>query len=150
MRGLYRILAALFLGACHEPALVSDREILGDAIATPLTATSGDAVKGKALFITREQGHCILCHQVSGLDAEFQGNLGPALDGVGTRLTEGQLRLRIVDYDRVKPGTTMPSYYRAHNLNQVGQPFQNKPVLSAQDIEDIIAYLMSLKTETGS
>ena len=105
-------------------------------------------MRGENIFAAREGGHCILCHQVESLPAEFQGNVGPDLTYVGSRLTPAQMRLRLVDYDRVKPGTTMPSYYRKDNLNQVGVDYIGQTLLSAQDIEDIIAYLASLK-ESG-
>ncbi|WP_371395714.1 sulfur oxidation c-type cytochrome SoxX [Fretibacter rubidus] len=133
----------LFLVGCG-----SDRTVIGDTMPTPLTKTAGDPARGEALFITREQGHCILCHRVTGLSAEFQGNLGPTLDGVADRLSPAQLRLRIVDYDAVVPGATMPSYFRTQGLTQVGQNHAGQTVLSAQDIEDIIAYLTALKTTT--
>lgn len=138
------MLAALILAACQ-----SDTPIKADTMPAPLTNIAGDAVRGEALFVTRDQGHCILCHHVSNLSAEFQGNLGPSLDGVADRLSPAQLRLRIVDYDAVAPGTTMPSYFRTQQLNQVGQDYTGQTVLSAQDIEDIIAYLMTLTAENG-
>ena len=118
-----------------------------DAIVTPLTDVAGDAVRGAEIFATRDGGHCVLCHQVKGLEVEFQGNVGPDLTTVGSRLTDAQLRLRIVDYDIVKPGTTMPSYYRQRGLEQVEAKYRGQTVLSAQDIEDIITYLSA---QTGA
>ena len=119
-------------------------EIVGDTIPTPLTTEAGNFDRGHRVFTDRDAGHCVLCHQVEGLDAEFQGNVGPALSRVGSYLSPEQLRLRIVDYDVVRSGTVMPSYYRSHNLHQVGGAYAGRTVLSAQDIEDLIAYLVTL------
>lgn len=116
-----------------------------DEIAKPLEGLIGDAQRGVSVFESREGGHCLLCHMVDTSRAEFQGSLGPDLSTVGSRFTAAQLRLRIVDYDRVKPGTTMPSYFRTENLTQVGPEYAGRTMLSAQDIEDIIAYLETLK-----
>lgn len=132
------------LGFC----LAACNEVSVDAINAPLENKIGDALRGEIIFAAREGGHCILCHQVESLTAEFQGNVGPDLTYVSSRLTPAQMRLRIVDYDSVKPGTTMPPYYRKDNLNQVGGDYVGQTLLSAQDIEDIIAYLASLK-ESG-
>lgn len=106
-----------------------------------LTKENGDASRGKAIFTNRDEGHCILCHAIDALEAPFQGDLGPNLSDVHKRLTPAQIRLRIVDYQRVKPGTVMPSYYRINDLYQVSEQFEGRPVLEAQDIEDLIAYL---------
>ena len=102
-------------------------------------------MRGQTLFISRDEGHCVLCHQIEGLDAEFQGDVGPALTAVGDRLSPAQLRLRIVDYQLVLPGALMPSYHRNHDLYQVGEAFQGETILSAQDVEDIVAYLSERK-----
>ncbi len=140
-------LALVGLAACsadHAPLVAVDR-ISGDAILQPLTRTPGDPATGKALFIGRDQGHCILCHKVSGLSAEFQGTVGPDLSQVGDRFSPAQLRLRIVDYQLVRPGALMPSYYRNHDLYQVDEAYAGETILSAQEVEDIIAYLGELK-----
>lgn len=142
--------AAVCLSACGraDTPLVTADQIAGDAIPLPLTAAAGDADRGAIVFSDREQGHCVLCHVVSDLDVEFQGNVGPDLSQVGDRLSPGQLRLRIVDYQIVKPGTLMPSYYRTHNLYQVSETYIGDPVLSAQAVEDLVAYLSDLKVES--
>ncbi|WOR16178.1 sulfur oxidation c-type cytochrome SoxX [Hyphomonas sp. FCG-A18] len=138
-------LALLALSACSsEQTLVPESQIVGDAIPDALTEIPGNAESGRAIFTDRDSGHCVLCHQVSGLDVPFQGNLGPDLTTVGIRLDPGQLRLRIVDYQRVRPGTVMPSYYRIHDLHQVDKDQHDKPVLSAQEVEDLVAYLSTL------
>ena len=138
MRAILLSLFAFLISACGGSAGQ-------DVITEPLEGAIGNTDNGAALFAARTGGHCVLCHMVGGLDAEFQGNLGPDLSAVGSRLTPAQLRLRIVDYDRVKPGTTMPPYYRTNNLHQVAPDYAGKTLLSAQDIEDIIAYLAQQK-----
>lgn len=134
---------ALLLTACgaREFHLVSSDEIEGDAISAALTDTAGDPTRGEHVFVDRDRGHCILCHAVNGLEAEFHGNVGPDLTLVGDRLDQGQLRLRIVDYQIVQPGTLMPSYYRIHDLYQVGDAYKGAPILTAQEVEDLVAYL---------
>lgn len=114
-----------------------------DAMASPL-AVAGDPAIGRAIFSDRESGHCVLCHQVDGLEVPFQGNLGPALSGVGARLTEAQIRLRIVDNTKVNPGTVMPSYYRTTDLHQVGRAYLGETVLSAAEVEHLVAWLSQL------
>lgn len=140
-------LAVVALAACgaNETPLIPDSRITGDAIEQTLTAVPGDPVRGQTLFVSRDEGHCVLCHQIEGLDAEFQGNVGPALTAVADRLSPAQLRLRIVDYQLVLPGALMPSYYRNHDLYQVSEAFQGETILSAQDVEDIVAYLSERK-----
>ena len=134
---------ALALASCTdaEPQLVSEAQIVGDAIPAPLSADPGSVQNGRNIFVDRERGHCVLCHAIEGLEAEFQGNVGPDLSTVGERLSAGQLRLRIVDYQIVRPGTLMPSYYRIHDLYQVAEEFQDAPVLTAAEVEDLVAYL---------
>lgn len=141
--------AGLLLTACGGAtvALVSPNEIVGDAIPNSLTETPGNPERGRRIFSDRDAGHCVLCHEVSGLDVEFQGNIGPSLTGVAGRLNLGQLRLRVVDYQLVQPGALMPSYYRNHDLHQVQDAFHGATILSAQDIEDVVAYLGDLKAE---
>jgi L-cysteine S-thiosulfotransferase len=145
--GMIAFLASLLTVACTPdgPRLVAPNKIDVDSIPLPLADTLADAAHGKTLFVSRDGGHCVLCHQVAGLDAEFQGDVGPALTGIGSRLSPGQLRLRVVDYELVQPGVLMPSYYRSHDLYQVSDAHEGKPVLSADDVEDLVAYLSSLK-----
>lgn len=131
------------LASCGDtgPRLVSNSQIVGDAIPDALTSVPGDAKRGSEIFVDRERGHCVLCHAIEGLEAEFQGNVGPDLSLVGNRLSGGQLRLRIADYQIVRPGTLMPSYYRIHDLYQVAEAYQDAPVLTAQEVEDLVSYL---------
>ena len=117
----------------------------GDVVPAPLSAGPADAIRGKAAFVQREKGHCILCHAVPDPDVRFAGNIGPPLAGVGARLSAAQLRGRIVDPSRHDPDTIMPAYYRTDNLHRVARAYAGRTVLNAQDVEDVIAYLLTLR-----
>ncbi|SDB73544.1 sulfur-oxidizing protein SoxX [Belnapia rosea] len=110
-----------------------------------LTGQPGDAARGRAIVATRQRGLCLLCHAGPFPEERFQGDLAPSLAGVGTRLTEGQLRLRLVDGRRLNPETIMPSYYRTEGLVRVGPAWQGRTVLSAGEIEDVVAFLLTLR-----
>ena len=116
----------------------------GDAIRERLSAAPGDAARGKEVVVARDS-NCLLCHAVPDSGTRAMGNVGPALAGVGGRLSEGQLRLRIVDSTRLNRETIMPSYYRVEGLNQVAEAWRGKPVLTAQQVEDTVAYLLTLR-----
>ena len=133
----------LALASCADadPRLVSKTQIVDDGISTPLSTETSDPERGRDIFINRDRGHCVLCHAVEGLEAEFQGNVGPDLSAVAERLSSAQLRLRIVDYQIVRPGALMPSYYRIHDLYQVADQYQDEPILTATEVEDLVAYL---------
>ena len=111
----------------------------------PLSGVKADPLSGRAVFVAREAGHCVLCHRVSVLGVPFQGNLGPELTDVGARLTAGQIRYRIVDASRLNPATIMPPYYRTEGMEQVASKYREKPVLSAADIDHLVAWLASLR-----
>ena len=115
------------------------------AINQPLTATPGDPERGLATLVHRQKGNCLGCHHVP-IEAEFFGTTGPSLAGVGARLPIGMLRLRLVDSKQINPSSMMPAYYKADGLHRVMQDFEGKTILSAQDIEDVIAYLATLTT----
>jgi sulfur-oxidizing protein SoxX len=120
--------------------------IVGDSIPDSLTGAKGDAARGKAIVANRQTGLCVLCHTGPALGEErFQGTLGPNLAGTGSRWSEGQLRLRIVDAGKINPDTIMPPYYRVTGLNRVASDFRGKPLLSAEQIEDVVAFLMTLR-----
>ena len=118
--------------------------VVGDAIPEPLTNARGDAARGRALVVERSST-CILCHSGPFPEQKFQGDLAPDLAGSGSRWSEGQLRLRLVDASRLNAATIMPSYYRVDGLDRVGTLWRGKPILSAEQIEDIVAYLVSLR-----
>ncbi len=149
---LWLCVGMVALSACEgaNDHLVKPRKIIGDTIPEPLTDQPGDPARGELIFSDRDQGHCVLCHVVSGLEVPFQGNVGPELTYVGDRLTSEQIRLRIVDYQIVREGTVMPSYYRIHDLYQVEEESVGSPLLAAQEVEDLVAYLDTLtsKAET--
>ena len=131
------------------PAAASAQElrpyvVAGDAISESLTGMPGDATRGRALVLARIST-CILCHSGPFPEAKFQGDLAPSLAGAGSRWSEGQLRLRLVDASRLNPATIMPSYYRLDALNRVGLAWRGKPMLSADQIEDIVTYLATLR-----
>jgi sulfur-oxidizing protein SoxX len=118
--------------------------ISGDGIPASLTGAPGDAVRGRALVLARTTT-CILCHSGPFPETRFQGDLAPDLTGAGNRWSVSQLRLRLVDASRFNPETIMPSYYRNDGLVRVGRNFVGKPILSAAELEDIVAYLATLR-----
>lgn len=118
--------------------------IVGDGIPASLTGSSGDAARGRALVLARTTT-CILCHSGPFPETRFQGDLAPDLSGAGNRWSVSQLRLRLIDASRFNPDTIMPSYYRNGGLVRVGRNFAGKPILSAAEIEDIVAYLATLR-----
>jgi sulfur-oxidizing protein SoxX len=118
--------------------------VTGDAIGASLTGAPGEATRGRALVLNRTST-CILCHSGPFPEEKFQGDLAPDLTGSGGRWSEGQLRLRIVDASRLNPATIMPSYYRIDGLIRVGPAWRGKPILSAEQIEDILSYLVTLR-----
>lgn len=122
-------------------------EVVGDAIPASLTGVPGDAARGRAIVVDRQSGMCLLCHAGPFPEERFQGTIGPDLRGVGVRLDEAQLRLRIVDARLAQAGTTMPSYYRVEGLTRVGTAWRGRPILSAQQVEDVVALLASLKDQ---
>ncbi len=133
-------LPALVLAEGLVPFTVS-----GDAIAAPLGGLQGDAVRGRAIVANRQLGLCLLCHSGPIPEERFQGTLAPSLAGAGARWNAAQLRLRLVDPQRLMPGSLMPAYYRIDGLQQVAASWRGKPLLDAQQIEDVVAYLATLK-----
>jgi sulfur-oxidizing protein SoxX len=119
--------------------------VVGDAIPKPLVDKPGDASRGRAIVANRSVGLCLLCHSGPIAEERFQGDLAPSLAGAGGRWTVAQLRLRIVDGSRLNPDTIMPPYYRTTGLQRVARPFEGKTILTAEQIEDVVAYLATLK-----
>ena len=119
--------------------------ILGDAIPASLTGAAGDPVRGRAIVVDRRLGACLLCHTGPFPEEKFQGTLAPDLTGAGSRWSEGQLRLRLVDPTRLNPDTIMPAYYRVEGLTRVGLAWRGKPILTTEQIEDVIAFLLTLR-----
>ena len=119
--------------------------IVGDAIPDSLTGMPGDAERGRTIVVNRQVGLCLLCHTGPYPEERFQGTLAPDLKGTGSRWSPGQLRLRIVDASRLNRDTIMPPYYRLEGLARVAPAFQGKPLLTAEQIEDVVAHLATLR-----
>jgi sulfur-oxidizing protein SoxX len=119
--------------------------MVGDSIPEPLDGAVGDAARGRALLAAREAANCVLCHALLPGMVQFAGDVGPPLAGVGARLTAGQLRLRVADIRRVQPQSIMPSYFRVEGLVRVAAPYEGKPILTAREVEDVVAYLGTLQ-----
>ena len=127
------------------PAGLRPYTVVGDAIPDSLTGAKGDVERGRTIVVNRQVGLCLLCHSGPFPEERFQGTLAPDLKGAGSRSSEGQLRLRIVDASRLNADTIMPSYYRIDGLTRVAPAFQGKPILSAEQIEDVVAYLATMR-----
>lgn len=125
--------------------LILSAAIVGDGLPTPLTATPGDAERGRAWVADRQASLCLLCHSGPFEQPQLQGNLATPLQGAGSRWTEAQLRLRIVDSRRLNPDSLMPPLHQVGEQVRVGRAWAGKPVLDAQQVEDIVAFLMTLK-----
>jgi sulfur-oxidizing protein SoxX len=119
--------------------------VVGDAVPQPLAGAAGNAARGRDIVANRQVGLCLLCHSGPFPEERFQGAIGPDLRGTGARLTPGQIRLRIADPARINPDTVMPSYYKVEGLARVAPAYRGKPILSAQQIEDVVSYLATLK-----
>ena len=119
-------------------------------IVQPLTATPGDAARGRAIVLDRRAGLCLLCHSGPFPEERAQGNLASDLSGAGSRWTAAQLRARLVDARRFNPETIMPSYFSFDGMNQVAGRFRGKTILEAQQIEDLLAFLLTLRAAGSS
>jgi sulfur-oxidizing protein SoxX len=124
------------------------------SIEQSLTGKPGDPARGENLIAHRKKGNCFACHEVAKLSAKAatnpkkysdMGGIGPRLDGVASRYTAGELRMLLVDSKKVFPETIMPAFYRNTGLNRVMGKFEGKTILKPQEVEDILAYLMTLK-----
>ena len=135
-----RVAVALLAGLCTVGGAHAQ-----DAIPESLTGAKGDPTRGRAIVASRQIGLCLLCHSGPFPEERFQGNLAPDLRGAGRRWSEGQLRLRIVDSGRLNPFTIMPAYHRTEGLVRVAPAYRGKPVLSAAQIEDVVAFLTTLR-----
>ena len=147
MKGLAltAVLATVFcLTATHAQETLRPYDVAGDAIPVSLTGTRGDPARGRTIVVKREST-CLLCHSGPFPEERFQGNLSPNLTGAGARWSEGQLRLRLADAGRLNPATIMPSYYRVDGLTRVAPVWRGKPILTAEQIEDVVAFLTTLR-----
>jgi len=136
---------ACLAGAGVRAEALRPYTIVGDAIPASLTGAKGDPVRGRAIVTNRNVGLCLLCHSGPFPDERFQGNMAPDLAGVGAHWSEGELRLRLVDARKLNPATIMPPYYVVDGMNRVVPSLRGKPILSAEQIEDVVAFLATLK-----
>jgi sulfur-oxidizing protein SoxX len=118
---------------------------VGDGIPKALTGKPGDAKKGRATAINRKKGNCLACHSMPAPEQADHGNIGPNLAGVASRYTIAELRLRLVSGKSINPDTIMPSFYMKTGFNRVQKKWRGKTIIGAQDVEDILAYLITLK-----
>ena len=140
-----RFAAAFVAVCCAAGAASGGGASPQDSIPASLTGAKGDAARGRAIVTNRQLGLCLLCHTGPFPEERFQGNLAPDLAGAGKRWSEGQLRLRIIDSSRINPATIMPAYHRTDGLTRVAPAWRGKPVLSAEQIEDVVAFLTTLR-----
>ena len=139
-------LVVLVAGPAHAAAdQVAYNIVDGVSIPNSLTGKPGDPVKGRAVAINRRQGNCLACHKMPVPEQPFHGEVGPDLSGVADRYSEGELRLRVVDSKVLNEDTFMPAFYRGEGLNRVMKKFQGKTILTAEQVEDVVAYLLTLK-----
>ena len=138
-------IALILLAAPLAASEVAPFVVTGDAIVAPLAGHVGDARRGEAVARNRENANCLICHSIPGTNERFMGDVGPALAGVGARLTPGQIRLRLVDPTLLQENAVMPAYHRVTGLIRVDARYAGQPVLGAQEIEDVVAYLTTLK-----
>jgi sulfur-oxidizing protein SoxX len=137
-------LAAAIVAACCTVGVAR----ANDAMPESLTGVGGDPARGRAIVVNRQVGLCLLCHSGPFPEERLQGNLATDLRGAGRRWSEGQLRLRLVDPARINPATIMPAYHRTEGLARVAPAYRGKPILTAEQIEDVVAFLLTL-TEIG-
>lgn len=136
------------LAACSVlvvPLISQAQQTGSDIIVESLSGVPGDANRGRVIVLSRQSGLCILCHSGPFPEERFQGNLAPDLGMSAAVLTAAQLRARIVDASRFNPDTIMPSYFKKDHFTRVAPQFANKTILTAQEIEDVVAFLVSLK-----
>lgn len=149
--------AAALIGTAAFAAEVGPKEVQFNddtAIEMSLTGVAGDAANGAVIVATKSKGNCVACHEITAVDAPFQGNVGPSLDGAGDRWGVGQLRGLVVNAKMMFEGTVMPAFYRVDGFTRPGNAYTGKagteplpPLLSAQEIEDVVAFLETLKDE---
>jgi sulfur-oxidizing protein SoxX len=143
--GIVALVGAAGFASIADDGTLVPYAVVGDAIPASLTGTDGDPVRGQAIVLDRRLGACLLCHTGPFSDVKLQGTLAPDLSRVGLRWTAGQLRLRLVDPARFNPATIMPAYYRVEGLTRVGNSWRGKPILTAEQIENVVAFLSSLR-----
>ena len=139
------VIAGFVVTAVDARSELVDFQVEGEAVPRPLAGLSGRPERGRNIVADRRKGNCLICHAIPSLDVPFQGEIGPSLAGLSRRLNEGEIRLRVIDQSRINPATVMPPYYRIEDLRAVAPAYRGKPALKAQEIEDVVAYLLTLK-----
>lgn len=142
------VVVALMAGsaiAADEMKLIDYKVVDGSSIPKSLTGKPGDPVNGRKVVIDRRKGNCLACHEMPIPEQTFHGKIGPNLQGVASRYSEGEIRLRVVNPKILNPETFMPAYYRNDGFHRVLKKFQGKTIISAQEVEDVVAYTMTLK-----
>lgn len=114
-------------------------------VSATAAAAQGDAARGAAIAASRSQGLCVLCHALPGQTAALAGTVGPPLAGVGGRLDAAALRARLLEPERFNPDTLMPAYGRTDGLQQVAPAQRGKPLLSPAQLDDVVAWLVTLR-----
>lgn len=139
------VVAACLNFAAFADELVDYKVIDGKSIPSSLTGQPGDATRGREVVTDTKLGNCLACHQISVLEDQIlHGNIGPSLAGVASRMGEGEFRLKLVDPGIVKPGTIMPAFYRNRNFHRVMPKYKDKAILTAAQIENVVAFLLTL------
>jgi sulfur-oxidizing protein SoxX len=140
-------LATPVCSRAQEPEQLVDYRVVDGAIRTPLTDQPGDATRGRRIVLDRDRGDCTICHAMPLPQRQFHGTIGPPLDGAGSRYTAAELRLRVVDPKVLNPATLMPAYYNVTGLHRVLERYRHQPILTAQEVEDVVAYLATLRQD---
>ena len=150
--GIVGVFAGWSLSSCtvapvdvKDPNLVPYTIINGNSIPKSLTGKKGDPAEGRKVAINTKKGNCLACHELPIPEEQFHGKIGPNLHNVGSKFSEGILRMRLVNSKVIKPGTVMPAFYRTEGLYIVRKDLIGKPILTAEEIEDLVAYLVSIK-----
>ncbi len=130
----------------HEKGLKPYEIVDGVSIPKSLTGKAGDPKRGAKIVVKRKKGNCLACHKINQLsDYPFHGNIGPELTDVASYMKEGEMRLRLVNPKVLNPDTIMPAFYRVEGLHRVMKKYKGKPVLTDQEIEDVVAFMKTLK-----
>jgi L-cysteine S-thiosulfotransferase len=150
LRAAAGIAAAVLLAACAWGASAADEvayEVVGESIPVPLTGVPGDPVRGRDIVRDIRNATCLICHAMPIPEEPDHGDIGPPLAGVGSRYSAGELRLRLVNPKLLNTDTVMPAYFSTDNLNRVQAAWRGKTIYTAQEIEDVVAYLTTLQEE---
>ena len=144
---MLRCVALFALAVCSAvvAAQTVPYHVTNDGISAPLTTQPSDANRGRDIASSRQIGMCILCHTIPESSDKFQGDIATQLVGAGARWSVPQLRLRVVDSRRLNADSVMPAYHKTEGLSRVGTAWRNKPILDAQQVEDVVAWLATLK-----